>query len=116
MARRLNAADASFAADFDKLLFAKREEEEDVAQVVRGIIADVRKRGDEALVELTNKFDKAGVTVQSLKLSAAEIDEGLAKVTKDQLTAIETAARRIEAYHQRQIPADERFTGRFAGY
>ena len=59
MARRLNAADASFAADFEKLLFAKREEEEDVAQVVRGIIADVRGRGDEAVVELTNRFDKA---------------------------------------------------------
>ena len=52
MARRLNASDASFDADFHKLLFAKREEEEDVAQVVRGIIADVRKRGDAALIEL----------------------------------------------------------------
>ncbi len=62
MARRLNASDASFPADFQKLLFAKREEEEDVAVVVRGIIADVRKRGDDALVELTNKFDRAGVT------------------------------------------------------
>jgi histidinol dehydrogenase len=110
MARRLNAADASFAADFEKLLFAKREEEEDVAQVVRGIIADVRKRGDEALVELTNRFDKAGVTVGTLKLSAAEIEQALGKVSKDQHTAIETAARRIEAYHKRQLPADERFT------
>lgn len=103
MARRLNAADASFAADFDRLLFAKREEEEDVAQVVRGIIADIRARGDEALVELTNRFDKAGVTKETLKLSAAEIDQALASVSKEQLTAIETAARRIEAYHQRQF-------------
>jgi len=110
MARRLNAADASFAADFDRLLFAKREEEEDVAQVVRGIIADIRARGDEALVALTNRFDKAGVTRETLKLSAAEIDQALAGVSKEQLSAIETAARRIEAYHQRQIPADERFT------
>jgi histidinol dehydrogenase len=110
MARRLNAADAGFAADFDKLLFAKREEEEDVAQTVRGIIAAVRARGDMALVELTNRFDKAGVTEETLKLSAAEIDAALAKVSKEQLTAIETAARRIEAYHQRQLPADERFT------
>ena len=66
MARRLNAADASFAADFEKLLFAKREEEEDVAQVVRGIIVDVRKRGDEALVELTNRFDKDAIIEQRL--------------------------------------------------
>lgn len=110
MARRLNASDASFDADFNKLLFAKREEEEDVAQVVRGIIADVRRRGDAALIELTNKFDKAGVTQQTLKLSSAEIEAALGKVSKEQMAAIETAATRIEAYHRRQIPTDERFT------
>ncbi len=110
MARRLNAADANFAADFEKLLFAKREEEEDVAQVVRGIIADVRKRGDAALIELTNKFDRANVTRESLKFSAAEIEDALKRISKDQLEAIEIAARRIEAYHKRQLPADERFT------
>ena len=110
MARRLNAADASFAADFHKLLFAKREEEEDVAQVVKGIIAGVRARGDAALVELSNKFDHAGVTQATLKLTAAEIEAALGKVTKVQLAAIETAAARIESYHRRQVPEDARFT------
>jgi histidinol dehydrogenase len=110
MARRLKASDASFDADFNNLLFAKREEEEDVAQVVRGIIADVRARGDAALIELTNKFDHAGVTQQTLKLSSAEIEAALGKVSNEQMAAIETAATRIEAYHRRQIPADERFT------
>src|SRR6201996_2516694 len=110
MARRLNASDASFDADFHKLLFAKREEEEDVAQVVRGIIADVRARGDAALIELTNKFDRAGVTQATLKLSSAEIEAALAQVSKQQMAAIETAATRIEAYHRRQLPADDRFT------
>jgi len=110
MARRLNAADASFAQDFQNLLFAKREEEEDVATVVRGIIADVRKRGDAALIELTNKFDRANVTEDTLKLSAGEIDAALGKVSKEQLTAIETAAARIESYHKRQLPEDARFT------
>jgi histidinol dehydrogenase len=110
MARRLNAADKSFAADFQTLLFAKREEEDDVAAVVRGIIADVRSRGDAALIELTNKFDKAGVTQESLKLTAAEIEAALAMVSKAQLAAIETAAGRIESYHRRQIPEDARFT------
>jgi histidinol dehydrogenase len=110
MVRRLNASDPSFDTDFQKLLFAKREEEEDVATIVRGIIADVRARGDAALIELTNKFDRAGVTRETLKLSAAEIDAALAKVTKDQLAAIETAASRIESYHRRQVPEDARFT------
>ena len=110
MARRLNASDASFDADFQKLLFAKREEEEDVAQVAKQIIADVRKGGDAALVAITNKFDRLAITAADLKISAAEIDAALAKITKEQLTAIETAATRIEAYHRRQLPADERFT------
>jgi len=110
MTRRLNATDVNFAAAFEDLLFAKREEEEDVAAVVRGIIADVRERGDAAVIELTNRFDKAGVTAQTLKLSAAEIEAGLAKATPAQLAAIETAAVRIESYHKRQVPADERYT------
>src|SRR5260221_7748909 len=110
MARRLNASDASFDADFRKLLFTKREEEEDVAQVVRGIIADVRARGDVALVELTNKFDRAGVSQKTLKLPSAEIDASLARVSKEQHAAIETAAARIESYHRRQLPQDMRYT------
>jgi histidinol dehydrogenase len=110
MARRLNASEASFDADFQKLLFAKREEEADVALAVRGIIADVRARGDAALIELTNRFDRAGVTRETLKLSSNEIETALARVSKEQMAAIETAAARIEAYHRRQLPADERFT------
>lgn len=110
MARRLNASDATFPQQFQDLLFTKREEEENVAAVVRGIVADVRKRGDTALVELTNKFDRASVTVETLKISAAEIEACLSKVSKEQLAAIETAASRIESYHRRQIPQDERFT------
>jgi histidinol dehydrogenase len=110
MARRLNASDATFAADFEKLLYAKREEEEDVAQVVKAIIADIRVRGDAALIELTNKFDKAGVTTATLKVSAEEVDAALRLVSQEQFAAIETAATRIEAYHRRQIPADDSFT------
>jgi len=110
MARRLNATDASFDADFQKLLFAKREEEEDVALAVKGIVAEVRKGGDAALVALTNKFDRTDIAAGALAISAAEVDEALKKVTKEQFAAIETAATRIEAYHKRQLPADERFT------
>ena len=110
MARRLDASDASFDADFRKLLFAKRDEEDDVAVSVRGIIADVRARGDAALIELTNRFDRADVTGETLKLSSAEIETALCQVSKEQMAAIETAAGRIEAYHRRQLPTDERFT------
>ncbi len=110
MARRLDATDSSFETDFRKLLFAKREEEEDVAAAVQAIIADVRRRGDAALIELTNKFDRAGVTPETLKLSTAQIDAAAAEVGSAQIAAIETAALRIEAYHKRQMPEDLRFT------
>ncbi len=110
MARRLNSRDADFAQAFEALLFAKREVEEDVAVGARRIIADVRARGDAALVELTNKYDRANVTVETLAPTADEIGASVSQVTAEQLGAIETAAGRIEAYHRRQLPADERFT------
>jgi histidinol dehydrogenase len=110
MARRLNTRDADFAAQFEALIFAKREVEEDVAAGARAIIADVRARGDAALVELTNKYDRANVTVQTLRLTAGEIGASVGAVTAERLGAIETAAARIEAYHRRQVPADECFT------
>ena len=119
MVRRLNTKEKSFAADFEALLFAKRAIEEDVALAVRGLIADVRARGDTALVELTNKFDRAGITTADLKISAEEIENALAKVTAEQKAAIEMAASRIEAYHRRQLPKDERFqdeTGAMLGW
>lgn len=110
MARRLNSRDANFAEAFEALLFAKREVEEDVAVGARAIIADVRQRGDAALVELTNKYDRANVTVETLALTADEIGSSVSQVTAERLGAIETAAGRIESYHRRQLPADERFT------
>ena len=83
MVRRLNARDKSFAADFEALLFAKREIEEDVAQQARALIADVRARGDAALVELTNRFDRTAITAADLKISASEIDAALSVVTAE---------------------------------
>ncbi|HEV2652651.1 MAG TPA: histidinol dehydrogenase [Rhizomicrobium sp.] len=110
MAQRLDARAPDFAGAFDALLNAKREIEEDVAGAARGIIADVRARGDAALVELSNKFDRAGVTVETLRLSDAEIDAAEAQCPKETLAALDVAAGRIEAYHRRQLPKDEWFT------
>ena len=110
MARRLNANDKSFGADFEALLFAKREIEEDVAVQTRAIIARVRAEGDAALVALTNQFDKSGVTATTLKIPAAEIDAAAAAITPTQERALELAAGRIHDYHKRQLPKDDSFT------
>ncbi|HUO89872.1 MAG TPA: histidinol dehydrogenase [Rhizomicrobium sp.] len=109
MARRLDARAPDFAAQFDALLDARREAEEDVAQAVRAIIADVRARGDVALIELTNRFDRSEVTPATLRLAQAEIDAAEAQCSRVALDALGVAAERIEAYHRRQLPKDEWF-------
>ena len=109
-ARRLSTADSAFEADFAALLSLKREESADVDETVRGIIAEVRERGDDALIDLTRRFDRFELTAETMQVSAGEIDAAIAAVPPERMTALETAARRIRAYHQRQRPVDERWT------
>jgi histidinol dehydrogenase len=108
--RRLNADGPGFAVEFAQLLNAKREIEEDVATAARAIIADVRARGDAALIDLSAKFDGAQLTPASLRLTAADLVLAEAACPKEQLKALDVAASRIEAYHTRQLPKDEWFT------
>jgi histidinol dehydrogenase len=106
---RLDSQSADFPARFAALLAAKRESAEDVEQIVRGIIADVRERGDTALIELTQKFDRLDLSKTGLRVSAAEIDRAAAACDRRALDALTLARDRIEAYHRRQKPADDRF-------
>jgi histidinol dehydrogenase len=103
----LSTRDTGFDADFLALLGMKREEAEDVDQAVAAIIADVRARGDAAVIELTARFDRLDLTPATLAFSAAEIDAECAKVSPEDRAALEMAAARIRAYHERQLPRDE---------
>jgi histidinol dehydrogenase len=107
MARRLDARAPDFESAFQNLLDAKRESDEDVAVSVRAIVADVRARGDAAVREYTTRFDK--VELASLRLGEDEIDAAEAQCPREALDALDTAARRIEVYHRRQLPKDESF-------
>ena len=106
----LNTADADFEARFQALLGMKREEAEDVDQAVAGIIADVRARGDAAVIELTARFDRLALSPGTLAFSQAEMDAEVAKVSAEDRAALELAAGRIRAYHERQMPQDARWT------
>ncbi|MGR1580048.1 histidinol dehydrogenase [Thalassobius sp. S69A] len=106
----LNASDADFENAFQALLGAKREDSPDVDHVVAGIIADVRARGDAAVLELTAKFDRLELTAESLRFSEAEIDALVAQVPVHEREALELAAARIRAYHERQMPQDAYWT------
>src|SRR5687768_459941 len=109
MPTRLDSQSADFAARFAALLATKRETTEDVERSVHAIIADVRARGDRALVELTQRFDRLDLSKAGLRVSADEIARAQAACERRALDALTLARDRIEAYHRRQKPADERF-------
>jgi len=106
----LNASDTDFESSFAALLSAKREDSPDVDDIVAGIIADVRARGDAAVIELTAKFDRLELTPDTLRFSDAEIEALVAKVPAHERAALELAAERIRAYHARQMPEDALWT------
>src|ERR1700716_3556022 len=107
---RLDSRAGDFAERFRAFLDTKREAAADVETVVRAIIADVAARGDEALLELTRKFDRVDLGQVGLKVTAAEIEQAYATCDHKALAALALGRDRIEAYHRRQFPADDRFT------
>ena len=110
MPTRLSHDAPDFEASFAALLSQKREADEDVDKIVADIIADVRARGVDSVCELTSKFDRFDLSPDRLQITEAEIDAAIAEVTPDQKAALKTAAGRIRAYHERQLPADESWT------
>ncbi len=110
MPQFLDAAEPDFETKFGALLNAKREDSPDVDAVVAEIIADVRARGDEAVLELTAKFDRLELTPETMRFSEAEIDAFCEQVTEEERAALELAAARIRAYHERQMPQDDSWT------
>ena len=103
----LNTTDADFEARFVELLAMKREDSPDVDHIVADIIADVRARGDAAVLELTSKFDRMDLTADALRFTDAEIETYYAQVSAEDRSALELAAMRIRDYHIRQLPLDQ---------
>jgi len=110
MPQFLSTTDADFETRFTAVLNAKREDSPDVDAVVAGIIADVRTRGDAALIDLTSKFDRMDLTPDTLAFSPEEIEAACASVPETERAALELAAERIRAYHERQMPEDASWT------
>ncbi|RMF39517.1 MAG: histidinol dehydrogenase [Alphaproteobacteria bacterium] len=106
----LDHAAPEFETAFAALLAAKRETARDVDAAVGEIIADVAVRGDAAVIDCTARFDRVELTPDRLAVSEEEIEAAIAQVPSDLRAALETAAARIRAYHQRQMPEDARWT------
>ncbi|MBO6946550.1 MAG: histidinol dehydrogenase [Rhodospirillales bacterium] len=106
MPLRLDQRDADFETRFRAFLTEKRETEADVVDAVKAILSDVRERGDAALIEYTTKFDRFPLTLETLRVSAEEIEACKKQVDPKTLSALETAYERIKAFHERQRPED----------
>jgi histidinol dehydrogenase len=106
----LDTREPDFERRFAAFLVRKREAEADVDADVAAILADVAARGDAAVIELTARWDRLALTPATLAFTAAEIDAAVAAVDPDDRAALELAAARIQAYHERQVPTDVRWT------
>ncbi len=110
MVLRLTTSAADFERRFATFLTTKREVSEDVDAAVRAIIADVRARGDQALTDLTAKFDQLDLATVGIQVPESEITAAFHAANAETRAALEFAADRIRRHHARQIPKDDRYT------
>ncbi|MCB1347712.1 MAG: histidinol dehydrogenase [Maritimibacter sp.] len=110
MPQFLDTTAPDFLARFTALLGMKREDAPDVDAAVAAIIAEVRARGDAAVIALTAKFDRLELSPETLRFSPEEIEAHCVTVPDAERVALELAAERIRAYHVRQVPQDAQWT------
>ena len=104
--RRLSTAQADFEAQFQSLQHWSAETDAAIETRVAEIIADVRARGDLALLELTARFDRVQAdSMGALEIGAAELRAAFESITPAQRAALVAAADRVRDYHQRQLDA-----------
>ncbi|WP_333671408.1 histidinol dehydrogenase [Elioraea tepidiphila] len=104
--RRLSTAEPGFEAAFKALLADREQAVPGVAEAVAAILAEVRAEGDAAVARYTARFDRLELTPDRFAIGADEIAAAVAAVPAELAAAIDLAARRIEAFHRAQMPAD----------
>jgi len=102
MMRISKFSDAGFAEAFKKIEQRAEEIPAGIEQTVKEILADVRLRGDDALFELTARFDRLQLTASSIEVTTTEMDAAIAQVSVESYAALELAATRIGDYHRKQ--------------
>lgn len=99
----IDIKDPGFAQKFDAILSRGEESGREVEQTVLDIIAAVRKRGDEAVLELTRRFDRLeAASLQELEVTPAEIEAAFAAVAPDEVAALKLAVERVARFHEKQ--------------
>ena len=110
MPKRLQTSDPGFEQAFAAFLGEKREVSADVDAAVAAIVADVKARGDAALVDLSRKFDHVDLDKVGMRVTPHEIRAAYDACEKETIAALELARERIEEHHRRQLPVNERYT------
>jgi histidinol dehydrogenase len=101
--RRLSSVSANFSVDLNNLLAWESVSDPLVAQTVAAIISDVRLKGDAAVIEYTNRFDRRDLkSIDDIKISSDDLARALASITVEQLEALNVAAKRVQDYHEHQ--------------
>ena len=106
MPLRLSTTDSDFAAAFTALVDARREADEDVSRDVSAILKSVRARGDAALADYTSRFDRHDLDASGWSVTPAECRAALDGISTELRDALDLAAARITAYHEKQRPQD----------
>ena len=102
--RRLDTADPNFERELDRLLAFENTQDAQIEQAVAGILLDVRRRGDAAVLEYTRRFDRVQASdMGALELPRARLERALASLPVAQADALAAAASRIRAFHERQV-------------
>ena len=109
MPLELNSTQQDFETAFAAFLGSAREAEADVDAVVATILDDVKARGDAALLDYTKQFDRLDLEARELRLETREITDAVKACDGGLIEALELAATRIEDYHRRQLPSDDRY-------
>jgi len=106
----LDTSSADFGRAFAAFLALKRETAADVEAACRRIVEDVARRGDAAVIEATRQFDRLELDASRLRVTPQEIEAAVKACDRETLKSLEFARERIESFHRRQLPRDERFT------
>lgn len=101
--RILKTRSAEFRRFLDAILARRGGGDANVDETVVKIIADVRKRGDAALIDYTRRFDRVELTSKTLRVTPAEMKSALDEIASAERAALKTAARRITDYHRRTV-------------
>ena len=101
--RRFSSAQSDFAQQMDSLLSWESVSDAGVQKTVADIIYDIRTRGDEALIEFTNKFDRMEATsMAELELNQEQLQAALDALPQERREALLKAAERVRSYHEKQ--------------